>query len=181
VEDELMELRDRLRLARSSIVAPFDGVITNLDSRVQDGFQPGEGMIVGELQSSRDLWVHGLVPATDLDKVKDNQDVEIVLPVRTGGPLRAKIDSIKSYSEPDLRNSPFSSRFGGEVATEVRDEKQEEVPIEPQYDCSVRVVNDDGSILLGMTGRMAVLARPRSLAARVLENVIKTFHKESFL
>jgi putative peptide zinc metalloprotease protein len=180
-EDEVNLLHQRLRLAETSSTAPFDGVVTNLDPRMQDGFQPGEGVVVGEVQSSRDLLIRALVPATDLHKVREHQKVEIWLPIGTGKLLTEKIDSIKTYSETDLRNSPFSSRFGGELATEVRGEKQEDVPLEPQYDCSIRVANADGSLLLGMTGRMAVSSPPKSLAGRFLENVIKTFHTESLL
>jgi putative peptide zinc metalloprotease protein len=180
-EDEVRLLRQRLGLAETSTSAPFDGVVTNLDPRMQDGFQPGEGVVVGEVQSERDLVVHALVPAADLHKVRDNQDVEIWLPIGKGMLLRKKVDSIKSYSETDLRNSPFSSRFGGELATEVRGEKLEDVPLEPQYDCSIRVANADGSIRLGMTGRLAVSSPRKSLASRFLEDMIKTFHKESLL
>jgi len=136
---------------------------------------------VGELQSSRDLVIHALVPAEDLHRVNEGQDVEIWLPVGTGKLIKHKISSIKSYSETDLRDSPFSSRLGGELATEVKGEKQEDVPLEPQYDCSVCVVNRDGSIPLGMTGRIAVLSPRRSVAARFLERAFQTFHRESLL
>ncbi len=138
-------------------------------------------MVVGELQSTADLVIHALVPAEDLHRVSEGQDVEIWLPVGTGKLMRNKITSIKSYSETDLRDSPFSSRLGGELATEVKGEKQEDVPLEPQYDCSVRVVNRDGSIPLGMTGRMAVFSPRRSVAARFLERAFQTFHRESLL
>jgi putative peptide zinc metalloprotease protein len=180
-EAEAMLLRQRLALAETSGTAPFDGVVTNVDPRLQDGFQPGPAVVIGEVRSPTDLVIHALVPAEDLHKVREGQDVEIWLPIGTGMLLKTKIDSIKPYSETDLRDSPFSSRLGGELATEVLGEKQEDVPLEPQYDCSVRVSNQDGSIPLGMTGRMAVPSRPRSLARRFLEQVFKTFHRESLL
>jgi putative peptide zinc metalloprotease protein len=180
-EAEAMLVRKRLRLAETASIAPFDGVVTNVDPRLQDGFQPGEGVVVGEVQSPLHLVIHALVPAEDLHRIGEGQDVEIWLPVGTGKILRNRIGSIKSYSETDLRNSPFSSRLGGELATEVIGEKKEDVPLEPQYDCSVRVLNKDGSILLGMTGRMAVASRPKSVAGRLWEEAFKTFHRESFL
>lgn len=180
-EAEARLLRERLQLAEMSSKAPFDGVVTAMDPRLQDGFQPGEGVVVGEVQSPTHLVVHALVPAEDLHTISEGRDVEIWLPVGTGKLLRNKISSIKSYSETDLRDSPFSSRYGGELATEVIGEKKEDVPLEPQYDCSVRLLNEDGSILLGMTGRMAVASRPRSVAERLLEQAFKTFHQESLL
>ncbi|MBI5572668.1 MAG: HlyD family efflux transporter periplasmic adaptor subunit [Desulfomonile tiedjei] len=181
VEDEILMLEERLRMAESSIIAPFDGVVTKIDPRVQEGFQPGEGMVVGEMQSATDIVVHALVPSSDIVQVRENQAVVIWLPVGTGKILNRKVDSVKSYSEKDLRNSPFSSRVGGELATEMRGENREDAPLEPQYDCSVRLTDVDRSIPLGMTGRMAVLSPPRSLAARVVDGVIRTFNRESLL
>jgi hypothetical protein len=35
--------------------------------------------------------------------------------------------------------------------------------------------------LLGMTGRLAVSSPPRSVAARVYENIVRTFNRESLL
>jgi putative peptide zinc metalloprotease protein len=80
-----------------------------------------------------------------------------------------------------MGNSPFSSRFGGEVATEIRGEKQQDVPLEALYDCSVNIANDTGDVLLGMTGRMAVYLPPKSILNRFYENTIRAFNRESFL
>jgi putative peptide zinc metalloprotease protein len=181
VEDEIKLLKDQFVLVDKSTVAPFDGVVTDLDARLQEGFQPGEGVVVGDLRSLTRCVVRALVPAKDIHKVRQGKEVEIWLPVGPGRVFRRKIDAIKSYSETDLRNSPFSSRVGGELATEVRDERQKDSPLEAQYDCSVNLVNDNRDILLGMTGRLAVSSPPRSVAARVYENIVRTFNRESLL
>ena len=178
VDDEINFYKQQLRLAQESAVAPFDGVITNLDYRLQEGFQPGEGMVVGELQSKKDYIVHALVPASDMHKIKPDQDVEIWLPVGLGLFLFNKIDSIKSYSETDLKNSPFSSRVGGEVATETHDERQQDVPLEALYDCAA-VVQGSTELPLGMTGRLAAWSAPNSLAKRAMDAVARTFNRES--
>jgi len=178
-EEEIDFLKQLLKVARTSINAPFDGVVTNLDYRLQPGFQPGEGTVVGELQSSRYCAVHALVPASDIHDIHMGQTAEVWLPIGTGKFFKGKVDSIKSYSERDLYNSPFSSRFGGEVATEVRGEQQQDVPIEDFYDCTMSVVNEDGSIRLGMTGRMAVFLPPQSVITRVVNHILRTFNRES--
>jgi multidrug resistance efflux pump len=178
-DEEIDYLKQLLRVAKTSISAPFDGVVTNLDYRLQPGFQPGEGSVVGELQSLTHCAVHALVPAADIHEVQVGQMAEVWLPIGTGKFIKGKIDSIKSYSERDLHNSPFSSRFGGEVATEIRGEHQQDVPIEDFYDCAMSVDNEDGSVLLGMTGRMAVLLPPRSLITRVVNRILRTFNRES--
>jgi len=181
VEDEIELLKDQFELAQSSITAPFDGVVTNLDYRLQEGFQPGEGVVVGETQSPEDCIVHALIPAADVHKVVRGQQVEILFPVGSGRILRKRIDSIRSYGERDLRNSPFSSRFGGELATEVRGEKQKDAPLEAQYDCSIHIDNRRDPIRLGMTGRMAVSSAPGSVVTRLFDSVFRIFNRESFL
>ena len=180
VDDEIELLREQFRLAEASVRAPFAGVVTGLDDRLQEGFQPGEGVIVGDLKSLKQCVVHALIPAADIHKVAMGQEAEIWLPIGTGRLIRKKIDSIKSYSEKDLRDSPFSSRFGGAIATEVKGEKQRDAPLEAQYDCSVNVSNEDAAILLGMTGRLAVRSPPASIVAGLFENLIRTFNRESF-
>jgi len=181
VHDEIDHLKDQLMLARTSATAPFDGVVTSLEPTLQEGFQPGEGVVVGDLKSLKECAVHALVPATDIHSLREGDPVEIWLPVGVGRLIRKQINSIKSYSEADLGNSPFSSRFGGEVATEIRGEKQQDVPLEALYDCSVNVVNDADEPLLGMTGRMAVYSPPKSILVRFYEEAIRTINKEAFL
>ena len=182
VEDNIKRLSEQLRLAQESIAAPFDAVVTNLDYRLQRGFQPGEGAVVGELQSRSDYIAHTLVPAADIHSVREGQEVEIWLPIGTGLILKNKVDSVRSYSEMDLQDSPFSSRFGGELATETRGERRKDAPLEAQYYCSVNLTNQKpDSLPLGLSGRLAVPSPPRSLLVRLLEGVIRTFNKESFL
>ena len=182
VQDRIKMLNEQLRLASESITAPYDSVVTNLDYRVQRGFQPGEGVVVGELQSRVDCVVYALVPAADIRKISPGQEVEIRFPIETGLFVRSWVDSVRSYSEANLQNSPFSSRFGGEVATEVRGDHQKDAPLEAQYCCTVKLTNAEADVLpLGMSGRMAVQSPPRSLLVRLLDNVIQTFNRESLL
>lgn len=174
-------LHDKLRLAQDSIVAPFDGVVTGLDVRLQEGFMPGEGSVVGELQSLSEEVVYGLVPATDIHKVRKGAEVELWFPVREGRIIKGKIDLIKAYSEVDLKNSPFSSRVGGELATEVRGKHAQDAPLEAQYACAVFLADESQPLPIGITGRMAMTSPPRSLLTRVRENLWRTFNRESLL
>jgi len=180
-EDDIRHLQELVRLAQSSIRAPFDGVVTTLDRRMQPGFQPGEGGVVGELQSQEECVVHALVPAEDIHQVRVGQPVEIWFPMGTGTMLAGKIDSVKAYSEADLRNSPFSSRFGGELATEVMGENRRDAPLEAQYCCSFFFKNVSDPLPLGMTGRMAITFPPRSAATRLMDGLMRAFNRESIL
>jgi putative peptide zinc metalloprotease protein len=182
VQDKINMLNEQLRLASESIAAPFDSVVTNVDYRLQRGFQPGEGVVVGELQSQSDRGVNALVPATDIHKIGAGQEVEIRFPIGTGLILRNRIDSVRTYSEVDLQNSPFSSRFGGELATEIRGDQQKDAPLEAQYCCSVNLTNQEADTLpLGMSGRLAVQSPPKSLVMRFIDNTIRTFNRETLL
>lgn len=180
-QEEIERVKEQLRSAQDTVTAPFDGVVTGLDARMQPGFQPGEGEVVGELRSPVECVVHALVPSADIHRVHEGQEVEIWFPAGTGRFMRKRIDSIRSYSERDLKNSPFSSRFGGELATEVRGDRQQDSPLEAQYDCLVRFSNDTAPLPLGITGRLAVTSPPRSVLSALFDNLIRTFNRESLL
>lgn len=181
IEREIARIKKYLEVATSSNIAPFAGVITSLDYRLQPGFQPGEGVVVGELQSPTDCVIHALVPAAEIAKVRVGQEAEIWFPIGEGRIIKRKIDYIKSYSERDLENSPFSSRFGGELATEAKSEQQRDAPLEAQFDCAVYFRNSSEAIPLGTTGRLAVKAPPRSLIVRLWDRTVQAFNRESLL
>jgi putative peptide zinc metalloprotease protein len=175
---ELGRIKEDLRIAQGGIVAPFDGAITTLDYRMQPGFQPGEGAVVGELQSVEHCVIHALVPEQDRHKVEVGQEVEIWLPVGGGLTMNKRVDAIRPYGKMDLRDSPFSSRLGGELATEVKAESRRDVPLVAQYKCSVFFVNAGHQVPLGMTGRVVVSSPPKSIASRFLDRIVRTFSRE---
>jgi len=177
--DETARLARDLSLAEHGIVAPFDGVVTALDYRLQKGFEPGEGVVVGEFESPSECVVHALLPAKDLPKTRVGQEVKVWFQVGTGLMVPGYIEEVKPYGEQDLKNLPFSSRLGGELATESRGEDVKDAPLEALYRCSAKLRNTDKMIPLGMTGRLVLDSPPRSILALVLEKVFTTFNKES--
>lgn len=179
-EDEIRRLMQQLAQSRSGITAPFDGVVTKLNPQMKKGFQPGEGVIVGELESSVDCVVHGLIPELDLDKVQVGQETRIVFNGYSKEFVQ-KIRDIKPFPEKDLKESPFSSRVGGELATEVKGEDQSDSPLEAQFDCSTGFDNDKARIPLGMTGRLAVPTPRQSIGGWVLDKLSQSFNRESLL
>jgi putative peptide zinc metalloprotease protein len=181
VEDEISEIKSDLLVAQGGITAPFEGVVTGLDYRLQTGFRPGQGTVVGEVQSVEDCVVRALIPEKDRWRVQLGQKVEIWLPMGTGLTVFDRIDAIRSYHERDLKDSPFSSRFGGELATEVRDDKQRDVPLEAQYECAVKLSNPDLQVPLGMTGRLVIPSPSQSLFSKFLDELFRTFNRESLV
>ncbi len=170
-----------LRLAESGITAPFSGTVTELDYRAQKGYQPGEGTVVGELQSTDNVVVYALIPEDEAHKIKPGQEIELWFPIGSGLIFTDTIDLIRPYNERDLGNSPFSSRFGGDIATERLDEEHQDVPLEALYVCAVHIPENRRKLPLGMTGRLVVSSPPSSIAATLTDTLVKTFNRESLL
>lgn len=178
-EVELIE--ERLIKAKQGFTAPFDGVVTRLDSRMKPGFQPGEGAVVGEMESPSLLRAHGLIPEEDLGNVAVGGSVRLLFPVGSGMEYQGKIEEVRPFSERDLSDSAFSSRFGGELATEVKSAEAKDAPLEAQYDCSISLDSKKARLPLGLTGRLAVPSAPKSIGATLMEKVFRTFNRETLL
>jgi putative peptide zinc metalloprotease protein len=103
--------------------------------------------------------------------------VEIWFPIRTGKSFRGTVKEISAFHREDIADSPFSSRFGGEIATAQRSQQARDVPLDTYYVCRVDFFNREG-IPLGMTGRMAVAQSPRSILDRIVETAHMTFRRE---
>jgi putative peptide zinc metalloprotease protein len=121
-----------------------------------------------------------LIPESDRNKVFNGQTVHVWFPVRSSGIYTDKVEQIMPYSEKDLRNSPFSSRFGGEIATEPKSETQRDAPLDAQYVCQVPFNNTEG-LPLGLTGRCAVESPPKSMLSRFISTAARAFNRESLL
>jgi putative peptide zinc metalloprotease protein len=179
-QDEIEDVKRQLDLARNGSRAPFSGVVTRMDPKMKPGFRPGEGAVVGELESAADCTVHALIPDDDLEKAESGRSVRVWFPIDGGLEFERTIVGVRRFSERDLSESPFSSRVGGELATEVKDREQKDVPLEAQYICSVGFPNSTLRIPLGMTGRLVVASPPRSIASLVIDGMTRTFNRESF-
>jgi len=179
-EAGVRKIEQDLELAQHGITAPFSGVVTTLDPRVQKGFMPGRGIVLGELKSPRDCVVHALVPGMYVYKIRQGQPVDIWFPVNGGTTFRKRIESVRAYNERDLTDSPFSSRFGGEIATEVEGHYASDAPLEDLYVCSVSF-SDNQKIPLGLTGRLVVSSPPESTLERIFHHAVQRINRESLL
>ncbi len=180
-EEEITRTQERLSEAREGFVAPFSGVVTSLDPRMKKGFQPGAGEIIGALESTVICAIHGFVPEEDLDKLKPGDSVSVRFNSVGAKVYKGSIHEIKPFSEDNLKESPFSSRFGGELATEITSPETRDTPLEAQYDCVIQFNNPNGAIPLGITGRMIVSSRPESIGKAIINKLTRTFNRESLL
>ncbi|MFC1835627.1 site-2 protease family protein [Thermodesulfobacteriota bacterium] len=181
---ELSQTRDDVRRIKNELnnlvwFAPFDGVVTRLQQTVQPGFLPGKGTVVGELASDTDCEILGLVPQLDISRILPGSQVEVWFPFGSGVSFHLKVSQVNPFNSEDLEGSPFSSRFGGEIATRLDDRSgKKDSPISAQY--LVRIdFSDNRQIPLGATGRLVVNRPPRSALERMVDFAYKTFHRES--
>ncbi len=193
-KEEANLTRVDLELAKNGIRAPFDGIISKLDLSVQKGLRTEKGFVVGQIDSNKDRVVYGLILEDELYKFHKGQSVQVWFPIGTGLVLDGTIESIRMYSQRELDDSPFSSRFGGEVATERRALEQHgkrngssrknadsrEVPLTAIYVCTVDLAGKGTEVPLGITGRLVVPYQARSLLSRAVDELVKTLNKEAF-
>jgi putative peptide zinc metalloprotease protein len=185
-EQEITKTKRDLEIALKGVTAPFDGVVTQLDAKLEPGYRPGEGAVVGEFKSVDVAVVHSLIPEWAVDRVARGQSVIIWFPLKTGITLSGSIQTIRAYGERDLANTPFTSAVGGELATEevqvdkgFQPAERIQAPLEAQYVATYRFDNRELHIPLGMVGRLVVPWPPRSLITRMYDHVLQAFYRES--
>jgi putative peptide zinc metalloprotease protein len=158
--------------------APFAGSIIHLVRELQPGARPGRGTIVGTLASQEKTEVLGLIPEVDILKIQPGDEVDVWFPIGSGRSWTLQVEEISPFNRKDLEASPFSSRFGGEIATEVKDKWRKDAPLDTYYLCKVVLPSGHG-VRLGTTGRLVVHQPPRSTLDRLIEAAYQTFHRET--
>lgn len=157
--------------------APFSGFVTGLLPDLQPGAQPEKGTVVGQLAGEDRSEVLGLIPGVDILRIEEGAEVEVWFPFGGGRTFTLTVKEISPFNREDLKDSPFSSRFGGEIATEVKDRNQQDLPLETHYICRMDFGSGHG-IPLGMTGRLVVHLPPRSTLERIVDAAHQTFRRE---
>jgi putative peptide zinc metalloprotease protein len=175
LDDSVKQIEEDLR--NIDYKAPFDGAVIRLAPLLQPGARPGKGVVVGEIASPTTCEILGLVTEVEVQGLQPGGDVEVWFPIGTGSSFSLKVKEISPFKTEDLEGSALSSRFGGEIATESREESKKDSPLEPHYLCKMDFNNRHG-IPLGMTGRMVVKQPPRSALSRIIDAAYQTFHRE---
>jgi putative peptide zinc metalloprotease protein len=178
IDHEINMLKADLETANKGIAAPFQGSITRLDKTVQEGLQTPGGSMVGELKSVQECLINVLIPEKDIEGIAWGQDAKILLTSKGNQVYSGKISSVKPFSERDLKGLPFSSRHGGEIATEAKDQAHLDAPLEAVYVASVDFPNTDGVPLM-TTGRCSVSSVPRSIAGRLYRAAMQVVNRET--
>ncbi len=179
---ELSQINDVIKEIRQDLgqlewKAPFNGSVIHLVKDLQPGARPGRGTIVGELASLEHSEVLGLIPEEDISAIQRGEEVDVWFPVGGGKSWTLTVKEVSPFNRKDLEASPFSSRLGGEIATEVKDQRRKDAPLESHYLCKMDLPPGHG-MRLGTTGRLVVHHPPRSILDRVVEAAHRTFRRE---
>ncbi len=179
---ELMKTQDAVNRVQDDLSnlewrAPFAGYVTRLAGSLQKGARYGKGTVVGELASGEACEVVALVPEADVAQISRGQQVDAWFPVSGGVSYSLRVRETSPFSREDLEGSAFSSRFGGEIATEPKGHQKKEAPLDAYYACRMDFPNPD-RIPLDMTGRMVVRHAPRSILERLVQQLFQTFNRE---
>jgi putative peptide zinc metalloprotease protein len=174
-EDAIKRIQEDIRNLEWK--APFAGTVAKLAPTLQPGAQPGKGAVVGELASEGSCEILGLMPEVDVAWVQPGNVVDVWFPIDGGKTFSVRIREISPFKTEDLEGSPFSSRMGGEIATEAKEASAKDAPLEPYYLCKADLQNTYG-LPLGITGRLVVHQPPRSTIRRIVDAVYQTFHRE---
>lgn len=181
---ELSQVEDAIRHIEEDLEstvwrAPFSGYVTKLLPTLQQGANPGKGTVVGELSGLEPTRIIGLIPEEYAAGIPEGSEVKAWFPVDEGKLFAGTVKEISPFKTDDLRGSPLSSRFGGEIATEVekRDGAVMDAPLEPYYLCKADIADARG-LFLGMTGRLIVAQPQRSALRRIIDAAYRTFHRE---
>lgn len=113
----------------------------------------------------------------DVEFVSPGQSVEIMLAQSTDYVYRSKIEQLSSDS---LKVSPIhlSSLNGGSLATQM-DPSGVPRPLSPVYEAVVPLPTDqDGFMRIGLVGTAKISTTPRTLGARLLRYLSRTFNFE---
>jgi putative peptide zinc metalloprotease protein len=179
---ELSQAEDAVRQTEQDLLnlewnAPFAGFVTSLAADLQPGDQPGKGTVVGEFAAEGKYEVRGILPEDYVDTVRPGHKVEVWFPMEEGMKFTLTVREVNPFKADDLEASSFSSRFGGEIATEVREGIGKDVPLNAYYLAKIDFPDGSG-IPLGTTGRLVVHQPPRSLLTRMIGALYGAFHRE---
>ena len=158
IREALAEVEQaKLDLVRTTVVAPADGVITNL--QLTDGQYVGVGQASLTLIDTADVWVNANFRENALENVKAGNPVELVLDTLPGRVYDAKVESIgwgvsQGSIDPETGLPKINEPMGL-----VRTPQRFAVKIEPRREDYAR-----GSVRFGSQANVIVYASDNAIA-----------------
>ena len=106
--------RARLELSYADVVAPDDGIVTQVDA-LQVGDFVGAGAPVFSMMSSRDVWVEANFRETGLDHIRPGQEATVDLDAYPGHPIKAHVVSLSPGTGSEFSALPPENATGNWV------------------------------------------------------------------
>lgn len=100
----------RYRIARATMVAPFDGVVVEGDLRERLGAPVRAGDVLIKVSQLKGLYVEMKLPERDIDLVAPSQVAQVAFTARPEDSFDVKIDRIEPSAQPDRDGSVFILR-----------------------------------------------------------------------
>jgi hypothetical protein len=183
VDQAIARMEAEVRMALSATRAPFDCLVTQLDKRMKAGFQPGEGVVVGNLKSSSSSVATAHLPDRLLGRLNEGQSVKVWFPLGQGYTFSSTVAIIKEFGEQSSSQGEQAqfSRHSRYSPTGY-DQGTQGAVMESQglYRCMVQLP-DDSPVPLGMKGSILIQFPSQNSVSRLYQYAVQTMNRESFL
>jgi hypothetical protein len=147
------------------------------------GFQPGEGVVVGNLKSSSSSVATAHLPDRLLGRLNEGQSVKVWFPLGQGYTFSSTVAIIKEFGEQSSSQGEQAqfSRHSRYSPTGYHQGTQGAV-MESQglYRCMVQLP-DDSPVPLGMKGSILIQFPSQNSVSRLYQYAVQTMNRESFL
>ena len=146
---------------------------TPLDDQNQNAFLH-EGTAVCHIGDPGRFKAILAIDQTELEFVRVGQPVDILLEQLPGKRFPSELDQLSLL---DMKISPrgLSSKQGGELLTS-HDSRGQDRPLNTTFQASAALVDEDGLLFLGATGKARIRVGGQSLARRLWRYLCHTFH-----
>jgi putative peptide zinc metalloprotease protein len=168
-------------ISHLDVVAGETGTVLtpHLEERIGDYLE--EGDILCEIGNEKTMTVQVIVPESEIINVRLSQDMVLKAYAWPEKEFKGKVTEIAAARMDALKNTALSSKFGGNLPTEIGRDQQSEILALPHYQITMRLENADGYLKSGMTGVCRINAERRSIAAILFHKVIRLINPNILL
>ena len=181
IESELSSFREevtglRKTMDRLQVVAPFEGVIGNMNQNLHAARWTGEGQHLLTLTSNSGMVAKGFVERSNIGRLKDGAGAVFVPDLPELDTQDGMISMVDAANIEELNIVALASHYGGGIAVSHRDERLE--PLKAWY--SVNIAFDGNEKVLKQQQRGIVIAQgaPESIAERMWRRFVHVILRE---
>lgn len=179
IEKDMHQLQDDL--SHLNVVAGESGTILTprLEERLNDYLE--EGDLVCEIGNEAKMTVQVIVPEAEIVNVQLSQNMVLKAYAFPDMEFNGKVTEISVARLDALKNAALSSKFGGNLPTEMDRNQQGEVLALPYYQITMQLDNAEGYLKSGMTGICKINAERRPIAGIIFHKIIRLINPNILL